>query len=132
MQQSISSDAQHVIDTARNYVLAFKNTDPSIVEKYFTPNFFKTGFFFLYEQNNWDEIRTHGFEEVKEWTKNYNKDQVMPDSIIEVSILEMSTKIAVVKIVAEWAPGVRGLDYVILVKLNTEWMIRSVTWQTII
>jgi hypothetical protein len=132
MQQSIASEEQKVINTARNYVLAFKNTDPSLVEKHFCPDFFKTGFFFLYDQNKWDEIRTHGFEEVKAWTTDYNKEQVMPDSDITASVLEISDKMAVAKIIAEWAPGVKGLDYVILVKITDHWMIRSVTWQTII
>lgn len=134
MQQSIASatETKQVINTAINYVLAFKNTDPSLVVKHFTPDFIKTGFFFLCEQNKWDEIRTHGFEEVKEWTSTYNKDQVMPDTAINASLLEMSDKLAVVKIIAEWAPGVKGLDYVILVKQENAWHIRSVSWQTII
>jgi hypothetical protein len=134
MQQSITSatETQQIIDTAKNYVLAFKNTAPSLVSKHFTKDFIKTGFFFLHEQNKWDEIRTHGFDEVKKWTSTYNKDQVMPDTEINVSLLEISDKLAVVKIIAEWAPGVKGLDFVILVKQENDWKIRSVSWQTII
>ena len=95
MQQSIASatETQQVINTARNYVLAFKNMDPSLVVKHFTTDSIKTGFFFLYEQNKWDEIKTHGFEEVKEWTSSYNKGQVMPDTEINASLLEISDKL---------------------------------------
>lgn len=134
MQQSIATmnERQLVIDIARNYVLAFKNTDPSLVEQHFHPDFHKTGFFFLYDQNKWDQLLTHGYDEVKAWTSSYNKEGIMPDTEPIVSILDINHKIAVVKIIAEWAPNVKGLDYVVLVKQDNEWIIRSVSWQTML
>lgn len=123
---------ENVIEVAKQYVKAFKEANPAIVEKYFLPQASKTGYFYDFENKKWNRRLTHSFQEISEWTQSYNQNDIMPNSEISATLLDMQDKIAVVKIVAEWAPNVWGYDYITLVKDGEEWRILAILWQSII
>lgn len=123
---------ENVIEIAKQYVKAFKEVKPELVEKHFLPNATKTGYFYDYEKSEWTDISTHSFGQISEWTKSYNTNGIMPDSGIQATLLDIQDKIAVVKIVAEWVADKWGCDYVFLVKENEEWRISSILWQSVV
>ncbi len=48
------------------------------------------------------------------------------DAVKEVEILDANTKIANVKVTAYW-----GIDYMLMVKFEDQWMITKVLWQSL-
>ena len=56
----------------------------------------------------------------------------MPESEIEVKILDVQDKIAVVKIDLYWTENRKGCDYLFLVKENDSWLIDKTLWQSLL
>lgn len=123
---------EDVIEVAKQYVNAFKEVNPGLVRKYFSPKATKTGCFYDFEKNEWGDILSHSYQEIIEWTRSYNSSGVMPDTEIQATLLDMQDKIAVVKIIAQWAPDVWGYDYITLVKEKQGWIISAILWQSMI
>ncbi|HEY8397553.1 MAG TPA: nuclear transport factor 2 family protein [Flavihumibacter sp.] len=123
---------ENVIEVAKQYVKAFKDGNPGLIEQHFLPTASKSGYFYNYESSGWAELSVHSYSEISAWTKSYNANGIMPDTEVEASLLDIQDKTAVVKILAEWAPGVSGCDYVMLVKENDNWLIHSILWQTVV
>jgi hypothetical protein len=78
------------------------------------------------------DLTTHFFHQVQEWTSHYNINEIMPESNVSTTLLDLQDKTAVVKVVAEWAPNRWGGDYVMLSKKNNDWFITAIFWQSII
>lgn len=125
------SETLTITETAKQYVNAFRNVNPKLIDKHFIPTAFKTGYFYDYDNKIWAPLSLHSFEQMREWTKTYNINGIMPNSEIKTTLLDQQEKMAVVKIIAEWASGVIGCDYIILLKQEKEWLISAVYWQSI-
>ncbi|WP_299568333.1 nuclear transport factor 2 family protein [uncultured Pedobacter sp.] len=122
----------NVIEVAKQYVLAFKNVNSGLIREHFMPNAFKTGYFYDFETRNWTGLKYHSFEQMEAWTAEYNLNGIMPDTEIHATLLDVQDKMAIVKLKAEWAPGIWGHDYVILLLEDGKWLISTVHWQSLI
>lgn len=125
-------NGNEIIEVAKMYPIAFKELNVGLVEKYFAKNATKTGFIYDYKEKNWLDLSTIEVDEIKEWVLSYNKEGIMPDDEIDVILLDVQERIAVVKIEMFWAEGNKGCDYVLLVKENGVWVIDKVLYQSIL
>lgn len=125
-------DKSNAIEVAKQYVMAFKKVNPELISQHFLPTAFKTGYFYDFENKDWTELNHHSFDQMREWTKTYNLENIMPDSEISATLLDKQDKMAMVKINAEWAPNVWGCDYVALLWEKQQWLIAAVYWQSLI
>lgn len=126
------NESELVVQVAKNYVRAFKEVKPELIATHFIPQFTKMGYFYDYENNKWMDLSIHSFQQLAEWAATYNVGGIMPDSEATTTLLHMQDKTAVVKVEAEWAPGKRGNDYVLLCKQEDRWVIASIFWQSIV
>lgn len=121
-----------IIEVSKMYPKAFKEVDESLIDIYFAKNATKTGFLYDYESRNWLGISTIGIEEIKQWVATYNKESIMPNSQIDIEVLDVQAKIAVVKMELEWAKDRKGCDYLFLTKENNTWLIDKILYQSIL
>ncbi|WP_298425518.1 nuclear transport factor 2 family protein [uncultured Kordia sp.] len=121
-----------ITKVSKMYPKAFKELDTSLIDKYFTKGATKTGFMYDYESQKWLDLSTVGIDEIKQWVLTYNKEKIMPESEIELKILDIQDKIAVVKIDLYWAENRKGCDYLFLVKENDSWLIDKTLWQSVL
>ncbi len=121
-----------IIKVSKMYPKAFKELDISLIDNYFSKSATKTGFIYDYDSNKWLDISTVGVDEIKQWVLSYNKDKIMPDSKINIEILGIQDKIAVVQIDMFWAENRKGCDYLFLVKENNSWVIDKILYQSIL
>jgi hypothetical protein len=130
--QNLATEEKIILETAKNYPRAFKNSDPKLIDECFSPQAIKMGYFYDYEKDEWMDNAISDFEEIKKWASEYNTNNIMPKSNIKATLLDFKDKIAVVKIELEWAPEKWGCDYVFLIKENNKWSIIKILWQSIV
>lgn len=123
---------KEIIKVSQMYPKAFKALDTTLVDTYFAKNATKTGFIYDYESNQWLDISTVGVEEIKQWVASYNKDSIMPETEVNIEVLDVQERIAVVKITLDWAEAKKGCDYLFLVKENNAWLIDKILYQSIL
>lgn len=121
-----------ITEVSKMYPKAFKTLDTNLIDKYFAKNAIKTGFIYDYDDSKWMDISTITLNEIKEWASSYNKENIMPESEINVEVLDVQEKIAVVKIDMYWAEHKKGCDYLLLVKENDSWIIDKVMYQSVL
>ncbi len=121
-----------ITKVSKMYPKAFKESDTTLIDKHFTKGATKTGFIYDYESQKWLDLFTVGIDEIKQWVQTYNKEKIMPESEIELKILDVQDKIAVVKIDLYWAENRKGCDYLFLVKENDSWLIDKTLWQSVL
>lgn len=132
MVAELNTENVQIIETAKHYVKAFKDKQADTIVENFQQSAFKMGYFYDFEKGDWMEMTTHSYDQIKDWSKTYNIDNVMPNSDIHATLLSKQSKTAVVQIIAEWAPNHWGNDYIMLSKHNNRWVISCVFWQSII
>ncbi|WP_420573069.1 nuclear transport factor 2 family protein [Kordia sp.] len=121
-----------ITKVSKMYPKAFKELNTNLIDKYFTKEAIKTGFMYDYESRKWLDLSTVGVDEIKQWVLSYNKEGIMPESEIDVEILDIQNKIAVVKIDMYWTKNRKGCDYLFLIKENDYWYIDKILWQSIL
>ncbi|TPN86828.1 nuclear transport factor 2 family protein [Aquimarina algicola] len=121
-----------IIKVSKMYPKAFKELDTNLIDKYFAKNATKTGFIYDYDSQKWLDLSTVGIEEIKQWVLLYNKEKIMPESEIDIEILNTQDRIAVVKIDMYWAENRKGCDYLFLVKENSSWYIDKILYQSVL
>ena len=67
------------------------------------------------------------YEQLIKLTKRWNKDgsRANENSVKEVTVFEVLDKTATAKVTAVW-----GVDYMHLVKLDGEWKVMNILWQS--
>jgi len=130
--QNFTAEEKTILEIAKCYPKAFKNSDPKLIDEFFSPKVIKMGFFYDYEKEKWMDNTSSDFEEIKKWATEYNTKNIMPESAFKATLLDFKDKIAVVKIELEWAPEKWGCDYVFLIKENNKWKIIKILWQSIV
>ncbi|WP_109434665.1 MULTISPECIES: nuclear transport factor 2 family protein [Aquimarina] len=121
-----------ITKVSKMYPKAFKELDTNLIDKYFAKDATKTGFIYDYESKKWLDLSTVGIDEIKKWVLTYNKEKIMPKSEINLEILDVQEKIAVVKIDMYWAENKKGCDYVFLVKEDSSWYIDKILYQSVL
>ncbi len=127
-----STEEKTVIAVAKNYVKAFKEVDTELVDTYFSPQCTKLGYFYDFEEDKWMDKAMHNFKEIKDWCAIFNVKKQMPDTDIQIELLDLQDKIAIVKVEAEWVSNKWGCDYVLLTKDTDKWLIESIIWQSVV
>lgn len=121
-----------IISVAKMYPKAFKERDANLIDKFFTKNATKTGFIYDYDSNKWLDISTVEINEIKQWVSSYNKNNIMPETEIDIEILDARDRIAVARIDMYWAENKKGCDYIFLVNENNSWFIDKILYQSIL
>ena len=85
-----------------------------------------------YEREAYSPLSCNTLPEISAWATNYNTSDLMPDINIQMELLDQQDTIAVVKLVAAWAEERWGVDYVLLVKNDNQWIIADIVWQSLI
>ena len=125
-------EQNRVIHVVKSYPKAFKFMDATLIDENFTKNASKTGALYDYETQEWGEVTTANIEEIKNWVASHNKGNIMPDMDIDIQIIDIQDKIALVKIELEWVKNIKGSDYILLVKKGNAWLIDKIYYQSIV
>ena len=118
-------DEAAVRQAALDYVLALYEADPTRVKRSVDPNLTKFGYY-----HNGDTYRGTAmtYVELHELAKTYNEghSRFDPDTTAhEVVVFEVMDKTASARITAHW-----GVDYMHLAKVDGQWRIRNILWQS--
>jgi hypothetical protein len=126
-QKKVSSDADGIRQACFNYIDAFYKTDTTLAYQSVHPTLQKRGFLFNNKTNTYSEQLEMPFLALISLAKIWNKEgnRTNEKSPRKVKILEIADKIATAKVTAVW-----GFDYMQLAKLNGQWMIINVLWQS--
>ena len=108
--QDQKQEVKDVTQAAYNYIDTFYKADTTLAYKSVHKNLRKVGWWFDKKKDAYSDKHEMTFESLISLAKRWNAkgDRVKPDSPREVKVLEVSDKIAVVKVTAEW-----GIDYLI-------------------
>lgn len=121
-----------ITEVSKMYPKAFKELNTDLIDRYFAKNATKTGFIYDYESSKWLDLSTVGIDEIKQWVSSYNKENIMPESEIDIEVLDFQDRIAVVKVDMYWAENSKGCDYLFLVKENNSWLIDKILYQSVL
>lgn len=116
-----------VKQAAYNYIDTFYKADTTLAHKSVHKDLRKVGWWFDKKKDNYSNKSEMPFDKLialaKRWNAKGNKAN--KKSIREVNILEVSDKIAVVKVTAVW-----GIDYLNMVKTKDGWKSINIIWQS--
>ena len=120
------SDTEAVEKASMNYIEGFYEGDESKVRAGISPELNKHGFWKKKGEENYQPAGDFPFEQALSYAKNVRdkKEFAKPGSPKLVEVIEVSDKIAITKVVANW-----GVDYLLLAKNDGKWMIRQVLWE---
>lgn len=118
-------ESEAVLQACNGYFDAFYKGDVEAVEKYFSPTLYKAGFW-KQEDGTYTEHLVMRYDDVMKFAQRVadEKDFAGDDAVKEIEILEVSDKIANVKVKGNW-----GFDYILLWKDENNWKIEQVIWQ---
>ncbi|MEO1437435.1 MAG: nuclear transport factor 2 family protein [Bacteroidota bacterium] len=86
----------------------------------------KRGYYFLTDRDQYSTKLEMSFQELVNLTKDWNKNgQAGPDAAKKIDIYTIHDKTASAKLTAHW-----GIDFMHLAKIDDQWMIMNVLWQT--
>ena len=122
-----TDDAAKLVEkAAHNYLDAFYEVEPDLLDDSVHPELAKVGF---WRPNPDDEYRVlpMSFAQLKGLAGRWNRngDHVRDDTPRDVEILDMLDATAAVKVTAAW-----GIDYMQIGKFDGKWQIRHILWQS--
>lgn len=125
--QDQKQEIKDVTQAAYNYIDTFYKADTTLAYKSVHKNLRKVGWWFDKKKEAYSDKSEMTFESLISLAKRWNAkgDRVKPDSPREVKVLEVSDKIAVVKVTAVW-----GIDYLNMVKTDEGWKSVNIVWQS--
>lgn len=121
--QDSTADIEAVRAAVLDYVEGLYDMAPERIERSVHPQLAKVG----WKRDRQGVYRQHPltYEQLVRGSATYNADGHLPaDPPKEITIYEVLDKTASVQLVASW-----GIDFMLLVKLDGQWKIRSVLWQ---
>jgi hypothetical protein len=133
-QKEDTLNKEHTKHLAMCYYSAFKHVNPDLMRQIFLPEAVKFGW--LWDNQKWvngmDGTGSYALEKTIELVKAYNVSGHMPETPVQIDVLELQSKIAVVRLIAEWRENHKGIDLLMLVKdNNNNWRIGAVLWQSL-
>jgi len=120
------ADREAVRQAALNYVNALYYADSTLVVESVDPRLKKYGYYYREGEGYSEGIMT--YDELTSLATRWNADarRFDPDGHPKsVTVFEVLDKTASAKVTAEW-----GSDYLLLAKLDGEWKIRQILWQS--
>jgi len=120
-----ADDRAAVRQAALDYVEALYEVDTTRVVRSVHPGLTKYGY---YRADGTYRGTPMTYEELKQLALRWNRDhqRVDPETAVkEVVVFDVLDKTASAKVVAHW-----GVDYMHLAKVDGQWLIRNILWQS--
>lgn len=116
-----------VTATSYNYINTFYKVDTTLAYKSIHKDLRKVGWWYDTKKNTYSDAIEMPFDKLINLAKRWNVkgDRVNESSPQKVEVLEVSDKIAVVKVTAVW-----GIDYLNMVNTAEGWKIINIVWQS--
>lgn len=119
-------DAAAIEAAAMDYILGFYEGKPERLERALSPELKKLGWGRRASEGPYQGPFYMTRDSAKEFAPGYSANEQLPaDAHKKVEILDQLDKIASVRIEAVW-----GIDYMHMAKIEGEWKIYNVIWQT--
>lgn len=123
-QDTQKTDRKAVERAVQDYVEAFYQAKPELIERGVHPDLTKFGFW----RGESGGYSSHAmtFEQALALADNWNKDGHQGDDLeFEIELFEVADQTAAAKLTAKW-----GIDYMQLAKFDGKWQILHVLWQS--
>jgi len=116
-----------VTEAAYNYIDTFYKADTTLAYRSVHKKLRKVGWWYDKKKSSYSDATEMSFDSLISLAKRWNAkgDRVKADSPRTVKVLEVSDKIAVVKVTAVW-----GIDYLNMVKTDDGWKSVNIVWQS--
>ena len=123
---SDDGDKAAVRQAVLNYANSAYDVRPDLVERSVHPKLQKIGYVLRDDTKKYRELWMN-FYELKELVAGWNKEGRFDTTTArrDVKVLDLLDKTAVARLDAEW-----GIDFFQLAKIDGEWKIMNVIWQT--
>lgn len=120
------ADREAIEKASLYYIEGFYEGDEAKLKAAISPDLKKHGFWKDKESGEYKPAGAFPYSKALNYAKNVRekKEFAKPDSPKEVEILEVSDKIAITKVKANW-----GIDYMLLAKNDGKWMIYQILWE---
>lgn len=111
-----------------DYVEGLYLVDSTRIEKSVDPSLRKIGYWFNSKEKSWTSGSNMTYNQLVSLAARWNKngERVNENTPKEIEIYDVNTKTASAKLTAVW-----GVDYFHLAKMNGQWKIMNVIWQSI-
>lgn len=111
-----------------DYVEGLYLADSKRIEKSVDPTMRKIGYWYNSEEKAYRDNLSMTYEQLVKLASNWNKNGNRADknTVKKIEIYDVNTKTASAKLTAAW-----GVDYFHLSKVNDQWKIMNVIWQSI-
>lgn len=121
-------DYKAVHEAISNYVNGLYLVDSTLIEASVHPELRKRGYWYNSNAGEFRDNLDMSFEQLRSLAGRWNLDgkQANEKTIKKIEIYDINSKTASARLTAAW-----GLDYFHLAKLNDEWMIMNVLWQSL-
>jgi len=125
--QDKESAIKDVTQAGYNYIDTFYKVDTTLAYTSIHKNLRKVGWWYDTKKKVYSRDLEMPFDALIDLAKKWNAkgDQVNDQSPRKVEVLEVSDKIAVVKVTAVW-----GIDYVNMVNTEEGWKAINIVWQS--
>ena len=118
---------KNVTEAAYNYIDTFYKADTTLAYKSVHKDLRKVGWWYDEKKQAYSNNSEMSFDKLISLAKRWNAkgDRTNADSPRDVRVLEVSDKIAVVKVAAVW-----GIDYLNMVNTDEGWKSINIVWQS--
>lgn len=123
----ITEDYKNIESAILGYVEGIYEGDSTLMEKSIHPELRKRGYRYNMEEKKYSDHLDMTYKELVHLAATWNADGKREIAGLpkEVKIFEISDKTASAKVTAKW-----GIDYFHLAKLDNQWYIMNVLWQS--
>ncbi len=121
------SEYDNVQAAISDYLLGLYEVDSTKIDKSVDTTLRKVGYYFDGDNNVYRDNLEMTFEQLSSLAARWNKEgnRVDDESPRKIEIYDILDKTASAKLTAEW-----GVDYFHLAKVNDQWKIMNVIWQS--
>ncbi|MFH6603790.1 nuclear transport factor 2 family protein [Maribacter algicola] len=124
---SAQGDKALVQSALEDYVNAIYDVKPELIERSVDTTLRKIGYWYDEKSGTYKDNLPMTYQQLYDLAGKWNKDgkQVTVDSPKKIEIYEVNDKTATGKLTAEW-----GIDLFHLAKVNGQWKIMNIIWQS--
>lgn len=121
-------DYESVHQAVENYVNALYEAKPKLIAESIDSTLRKIGYYYSGKEKGYADNLPMTYTQLYNLAARWNSDgkSANADSPKEITIYDIQSKTASAKLVAEW-----GMDYFHLSKVNGQWKIVNVMWQSL-
>ena len=121
------NDEEAVKSAINDYVEALYNVEPHKIERSVDTTLRKIGYWYDEKNGLYRDNLKMTYQQLYDLAASWNSngDRINENSPKEIKIYEVNDKTAIAKLTAEW-----GIDIFHLAKVNGEWKIFNIIWQS--